>query len=118
MPSTSGQTARNTLHKSGASCMALWDVLKAVERHGSLDSNIKRSIVNDLDGFIRKHPGIKAIGFNGKRAQSDFKRHWRGHSIFTIGGIRMHLLPSSSGKLVKPFKEKVQAWQEFLTWTS
>ena len=101
--------------------IALWDVLKAAERHGSLDSNIKRSIVNDLDGFIRKHPGIKTIGFNGKKAQRDFNRHWRGHSIFSIGGMRMHPLPSSSptpGKYVKSFKEKVQAWQEFLTWTS
>ena len=97
--------------------IALWDVLKAAERKGSLDSNIRSPVINDLEGLIRKHPRIRAIGVNGTKAWDIFNRHWRRHSVFSAGGMRVRCLPSSSpipGKNVKSFEEKVQAWQEFL----
>ena len=97
--------------------IALWDVLKAAERKGSLDSNIRSPVVNDFEGLIREHPRIKAVGLNGTKAGGIFSRHWRRHSVFSAGGMQVRCLPSSSpvpGRNVKSFGEKVQVWQEFL----
>ena len=97
--------------------IALWDVLKAAERKGSLDSNIRSPVVNDLEALIREHPRIRAVGLNGTKAWGIFNRHWRGSSVIGAGGMQVRCLPSSSpvpGKNVKSFEEKVQAWREFL----
>ena len=97
--------------------IALWDVLKAAERKGSLDSNIRSPVVNDLEGLIRQHPRIRAVGLNGTKARDIFNRHWRGSSVFSAGGMQVRCLPSSSpvpGKNVRSFEEKVQDWWEFL----
>ena len=105
---------RAFLHKNG---IALWDVLKAAERKGSLDSNIRFPEVNDLDRLVREHPRIRTVGMNGTKAWSIFNRHWRRHPVFSIGGMQVCCLPSSSpvpGKNVKPFEEKVQVWRKFL----
>ena len=98
--------------------IALWDVLKAAERKGSLNSNIRSPVVNDLEGMIREHPRIRAVGLNGTKAWGIFNRHWRGSFVFNAGGMQVRCLPSSSpvpGKNVKLFEEKVQNWHEFLT---
>ena len=81
--------------------IALWNVFK------------KDSITNDLGGFIRKHPGIKKVGFNGvEEAKHKFGRRWRDAPVFKT--FEPHVLPSSSGRYPMPFEEKVQDWQEFL----
>ena len=95
--------------------IALWDVLKAAERKGSLDSNIRSPVVNDLQGLIRDHPQIRAIGLNGTTAWGIFKRYWRRQAVFSEGDIQVRCLTSSSPRNVKSFEEKVEAWQEFLT---
>ncbi|MCY3877895.1 MAG: DNA-deoxyinosine glycosylase [Rhodobacteraceae bacterium] len=97
--------------------IALWDVLKAAERRGSLDSNIRSPVVNDLAALIRNHGQIRAVGLNGAKAGSYFSRHWGQHSVFSSNDMRICRLPSSSsvpGRHVKSFEEKVQAWREFL----
>ena len=97
--------------------IALWDVLQAAERKGSLDSNIQSPVVNDLEVLIQEYPRIRAVGLNGTKAWDIFKRHWRRHSVFCAGRMQMRCLPSSSpipGKNVKSFEEKVQPWREFL----
>ena len=108
------ESKRAFLHKHG---IALWDVLKAAEREGSLDSNIRSPVVNDLAGLIQKHPQIKAVGLNGRTAEKNFNKHWRSHSVFSADNIHVRYLPSSSptrGRYVKTVDEKVQAWQDFL----
>ena len=111
-----GEDYESKLAFLGKHGIALWDVLKASERHGSLDSKIKSksSVINDLEILIREHPKISAIGLNGTKAWKDFKKHWHGHPIFAGGGIYVRCLPSSSSSYAKPLPEKVQAWQEFL----
>ena len=102
------------LHEHG---IALWDVLAAAERHGSLDSNIRSPMVNDLGGLVRKHSRIRAVGLNGTKAWTIFNRHWGSQSIFRSNDMRVRCLPSSSpvpGKNVKSFEEKVRAWRDFL----
>ena len=94
--------------------IGLWDVLKAAERKGSLDSNIRSPVVNDLVGLINRHPQIRTVGLNGTKAREIFNQHWRGHSIFSAGGMQVRCLPSTSPANTRLFEEKVAAWQEFL----
>ncbi len=102
------------LHRNG---IALWDVLKAADRKGSLDSNIRSPVVNNLEGLILKYPQIRTCGLNGTKAWGLFNRYWRRHHAFSTGSIQACCLPSSSpvpGRNVKSFEEKVQAWRKFL----
>lgn len=57
--------------------IAVWDVLKACRRSGSLDSAIEKdSIVpNNFRHFLAMNPGISRICFNGHAARQLFERH-------------------------------------------
>lgn len=58
-----------------ASGVAVWDVLQACEREGSLDSNIRSEVPNDFAAFFRTHPSIRRIGLNGGKAAAAFRKH-------------------------------------------
>ena len=62
-----------------ASGLALWDVLKACSRVGSLDSNIdsRSEAPNDFERFFADHPRIHTICFNGAKARALFLKHVR-----------------------------------------
>ena len=51
--------------------IALWDVLAAAERPGSLDSSIVHAsaLANDFAAFFRAHPQIRRVYFNGRKAE-------------------------------------------------
>ena len=57
--------------------LALWDVLKYCERHGSLDAAIKKDtmIVNDFAAFFKKHKTITTVCLNGGTAARVFQKH-------------------------------------------
>lgn len=57
--------------------VALWDVLHACTRSSSLDSDIIESSIvpNDLASFLARHPRIEAIYFNGRKAETIYRRH-------------------------------------------
>jgi double-stranded uracil-DNA glycosylase len=59
-----------------ANNLALWDVLKCCERHGSLDTRIdnKTIEVNDFAGFFKKHPAITHVFFNGTKSEHEFRK--------------------------------------------
>ena len=61
------------LQKTG---IALWDVLQACERDGSLDGNIhtESEVANNLPDLLDTYPSIQAIGFNGGKAWMTFRR--------------------------------------------
>lgn len=56
--------------------VALWDVVHACHRPGSLDSAISEAGMetNDFSGFFNTHPRISHVVFNGQKAASLFKK--------------------------------------------
>ncbi len=56
--------------------VAVWDVLAACRREGSLDADIDtRSMqVNDFAGFFRAHPDLSRVCFNGATAHAVFRK--------------------------------------------
>ncbi len=76
--------------------IALWDVLAACIRPGSLDAAIDAGsiIVNDLQGFLLRHPQIKDVLFNGATAERYFLRHVS--PGLEPGALRLTRLPSTS----------------------
>lgn len=97
------------LRKSG---VALWDVCLSAERSGSLDSTIVMPTVvpNDFDAFLRAHPHIRLICFNGRTAEKIFRRRVNA----SISGIRCELLPSSSSAHAITHEQKVSCWRGIL----
>jgi len=56
--------------------IALWDVLAAATRSGSLDADISDdAIPNNFRAFFHGHPEIQCIGFNGGTAARLYRRH-------------------------------------------
>lgn len=92
----------------------LWDVLRAAERIGSLDSAIRNAIANDFVEFFRRHPAIDTIAFNGQKAQALFARHVGRDATITERAFNTVVLPSSSPAYVRPFAEKAKLWRDAL----
>jgi double-stranded uracil-DNA glycosylase len=78
--------------------VAVWDVLKQCEREGSLDSAILRDseVVNDFARFFERHPKVRAVFFNGSKAESVFLREVRDRLGVLDRQIRYTRLPSTS----------------------
>jgi len=59
-----------------AAGVALWDVLQACDRDGSLDADIDPATVeiNDFAAFFRAHPGIMKVCLNGAAAAALYRR--------------------------------------------
>lgn len=86
--------------------IALWDVLEACERNGSLDSAIKKEVANDFESFLKKHPNIKHIYFNGQKAASFFKKY-----VTVSDNYLFATLPSTSpANAGKSFENKLNEW--------
>lgn len=86
--------------------IAIWDVAQSCHREGSLDSSVRDVVPNDLRGFFAGHPGIRAVFFNGRLAESLFLRHFG-----EDGPKRRTLLPSTSPAYTLPLERKLAAWQ-------
>ena len=98
-----------------ASGVALWDVLHACMRTGSLDSAIEKGsrVPNDLQTFFQQHPHIEFVGFNGAEAQKSFNTYVLPH--LDVGGVRFARLPSSSPAHAVALEKKIAAWRAALT---
>jgi len=57
--------------------IALWDVLAAAERRGSLDSDIRNEQANDFARLFRRLPRLETIALNGSKAALSFERYVR-----------------------------------------
>jgi hypoxanthine-DNA glycosylase len=94
--------------------IALWDVLAAAERPGSLDSSIVHASAraNDFAAFYRAHPQIRRVFFNGRKAEEMYRRF----VLPTLGDefreIRYACLPSTSpAHAGMTFAKKLEKWK-------
>ncbi len=97
--------------------IALWDVLNSCQRKGSLDSSIKNGsiIVNDFNRFFARHPFIKAVYFNGMRAQQEYNRQVLPDLVVKYPDIKYERLPSTSPAMASLTREqKLQQWRTIL----
>jgi hypoxanthine-DNA glycosylase len=95
--------------------VALWDVLHAAERPGSLDSNIVSASVevNDIARLLARHRTITLIGFNGQKAAEIFRRHIEPE--LPPNRIAQVTLPSTSPAYASLHREqKLKQWRKAL----
>lgn len=98
--------------------VALWDVLRTCTRSSSLDSDIlEASIVpQDFEGFLRAHPRIDVIFFNGAKAESVWRRHVAPALPDGLAAIPTVRLPSTSPANASiPYPVKLRQWQAIST---
>lgn len=95
--------------------IAIWDVLQACHRPGSLDSRIdmKSAVGNDFNGFLARHPAITSILFNGRKAESLFRRLVR--PTLVRDDIQYHSMPSTSPAMASlDLQTKTQRWRDVI----
>ena len=101
-----------------ANRIALWDVLAAAERPGSLDSAIVHASakVNDFASFFRAHPHIRRVLFNGAKAEELYRRFVLPGLPAEFADIRYASLPSTSpAHAGMTFAKKLERWRKELT---
>ena len=92
--------------------IALWDVMKSCTRATSLDSDVVESSIvpNAFPSFLRAHPRIATICFNGAKAEESFQRY----ALPRLGAradLAYYRLPSTSPAHASlPFAKKLAAW--------
>jgi hypoxanthine-DNA glycosylase len=86
--------------------IALWDVLEVCIRPGSLDSAIEQELPNNFNSFLKTHPNITHIYFNGQKAAAYFKQY-----IKLKNEYHLVTLPSTSpANAGKSFDQKLKEW--------
>jgi len=96
-----------------ANKIALWDVLAAAERPGSLDSSIvpDSAVPNDFAEFFRGHQRIRRVYFNGQKAEGLFRRRVLPALGQEFAGIHFECLPSTSpAHAGMTFAKKLDRW--------
>ncbi|MCP5144720.1 MAG: DNA-deoxyinosine glycosylase [Gammaproteobacteria bacterium] len=99
--------------------IALWDVLKACHRPSSLDADIDDATIqaNDFGRFLRLHPAISAVFFNGSKAAEVWRRRIAPTLPEASGRLPTFRLPSTSpAHAGRSFHSKLTAWREVEGW--
>ena len=93
--------------------IALWDVVAAAVRPGSLDSRIVKEtvVVNDFASFFASHSAIEHIYFNGQTAERLFRRHVLPTPGLAIPESRLILPSTSPANAAMPYAEKLRHWR-------
>lgn len=89
--------------------IALWDVLgKCRRENSSSDSEIREEIPNKIPELLKAHPSIKRVFFNGRPAETFFKKHFKGPFA-----QKLRVLPSTSpANASYTFSEKLKRWKK------
>ena len=94
--------------------IALWDVLRASVRPGSLDSDIRleTATANDFASFLSEYSCVQEVMFNGKKAEQMFRRMV---PQTLCKKLRLTALPSTSpAYAAMPYDTKLQTWKQAL----
>lgn len=90
--------------------LGIWDVARSVNRKGSLDSAIQNEVPNDIPGFIKTHPNLKVVAFNGGKAESLFDKYFD-----RLDNLTYVSLPSSSpANTGFTFDSLCERWEKIL----
>ncbi len=95
--------------------IALWDVIHACERDGSLDSSIKNGTImtKDFQSFFENHTDIQAVFFNGKKAFDEYKKLVLPNLSKNFQDLQIYYLPSTSPANASISKEnKLTEWRK------
>jgi TDG/mug DNA glycosylase family protein len=109
-PSASYEIRLASLREHG---IALWDVMQSCVRKTSLDSDIEASSIvsNPFADFLRNHPKITTICFNGAKAEASWHKHVL-PQLPRAEGIAYHRLPSTSPANASiSYHDKLEAWR-------
>lgn len=98
--------------------VALWDVLAAGQRPGSLDSAIVKTtaVSNDFASFFARHGrSVRLICFNGKTAASIYARRVAPGLSTDYARIPTATLPSTSpAHAAMRFEDKLERWSQVI----
>lgn len=104
--------------------IAVWDVLASCERPGSLDSAIKpgTTLCNNFVALLQSQKQLEKIIFNGKTAESLFKKHCvpelKSQAAERLNSLQLFCLPSTSPAMATlGLAEKHKQWQSALAET-
>lgn len=95
--------------------IALWDVLQTCYREGSLDSSIQESsiVANDFLTLFRKTPDLRAVFFNGAKAEHSFHKFIQADINQEFGHLSFARLPSTSPAHASlSIHEKLKKWRQ------
>jgi hypoxanthine-DNA glycosylase len=84
--------------------VALWDVIHAARRSGSLDGDMREIEARDLEGFVADLPALRSVAFNGGVAARLGRKALAGSDLVLLD------LPSSSPAYTLPFADKARQW--------
>lgn len=88
--------------------IALWDVIGACHRAGSLDADIRTPQSNDFEHLLQRAPALVRVLFNGRTAG-------RFEPWFRAIGLRTEVLPSTSpAHAGMRYADKLAAWRAAL----
>ena len=86
--------------------VAIWDVAKTCYREASSDASIHGAQINDFEALFASYPKIHTVFFNGRLAESLFKR-----TVQSVTSNRQRTpLPSTSPAYTLSFDQKKAAW--------
>jgi hypoxanthine-DNA glycosylase len=97
--------------------VAVWDVLAAGERSGSLDSSIVETsvVTNDFGAFFERHPEVRLVCFNGTKAAELYRRRVLPRLEPTLAALETIRLPSTSPAHASlRFEQKLAHWSAAL----
>ena len=95
--------------------VAVWDVLQACERQGSLDSAIIDSSIttNNFSDFFHRHEHVRAVFFNGTKAEQEYRKRVMPSLSENQQAMAYIRLPSTSPAMASlSFEEKLSQWAQ------